>query len=101
MGGVRRLAVTEDVNDALRLRHDSAMRWIVGGKAASGAAALSAYWWINKLPGSYIYNTKSAGSPYGSDRSPSSTRISMLEAKSPGPIDLYDRDRTFVHTALG
>ena len=29
----------EDVNDAERLRHDPAMRWVVGGKAASGAAA--------------------------------------------------------------
>ena len=27
------------MNDAERLRHDQAMRWIVGGKAASGAAA--------------------------------------------------------------
>ena len=34
-----RLAGYEDVNDALRLRHDPAMRWIVGGKVASGAAA--------------------------------------------------------------
>src|ERR1700738_2625049 len=34
-----RLAESEDVNDAERLRHDPAMRWIVGGKAASGAAA--------------------------------------------------------------
>ena len=34
-----RLAGYEDVNDALRLRHDPAMRWIVGGRAASGAAA--------------------------------------------------------------
>ena len=34
-----RLAGYEDVNDAERLRHDPAMRWIVGGKAASGAAA--------------------------------------------------------------
>ena len=34
-----RLAGYEDVNDALRLRHDPAMRWIVGGKAASAAAA--------------------------------------------------------------
>jgi hypothetical protein len=34
-----RLAGYEDVNDADRLRHDPAMRWIVGGKAASGAAA--------------------------------------------------------------
>jgi len=34
-----RLAGYEDVNDADRLRHDLAMRWIVGGKAALGAAA--------------------------------------------------------------
>jgi len=27
------------VNDAERLRHDPAMRWIVGGKAAQGSAA--------------------------------------------------------------
>src|ERR1700757_1848909 len=33
-----RLAGYEDVNDAEGLRHDPAMRWIVGGKAASGAA---------------------------------------------------------------
>jgi hypothetical protein len=36
-----RLAGYEDVNDAERLRHDPAMRWIVGGKAASGCAASS------------------------------------------------------------
>jgi hypothetical protein len=29
----------EDVNDAERLRHDPAMRWIVGGRAAHGSAA--------------------------------------------------------------
>jgi hypothetical protein len=34
-----RLAGYEDVNDAERLRHDPAMRWIVGGKAALGCAA--------------------------------------------------------------
>jgi integrase len=34
-----RLAEYEDVNDAERLRHDPAMSWIVGGKAALGAAA--------------------------------------------------------------
>ena len=34
-----RLAGYEDVNDAERLRRDPAMRWIVGGKAATGAAA--------------------------------------------------------------
>ena len=31
-----RLAGYEDVNDAARLRHDPAMRRVVGGKAASG-----------------------------------------------------------------
>ena len=34
-----RLAGYEDVNDAERLRHDPAMRWIVGGEAARGRAA--------------------------------------------------------------
>jgi hypothetical protein len=34
-----RLAGYEDVNDAERLRHDPAMRWIVGGKAANRSAA--------------------------------------------------------------
>ncbi len=34
-----RLAGYEDVNDAGRVRHDPAMRWIVGGKAAQGHAA--------------------------------------------------------------
>jgi hypothetical protein len=34
-----RLAGYEDVNDAERLRHDPAMPWIVGGKAAHGCAA--------------------------------------------------------------
>jgi hypothetical protein len=34
-----RLAGYEDVNDAEQLRHDPAMRWIVGGKAAAGRAA--------------------------------------------------------------
>jgi|SRR5215813_13890748 len=35
----RRLAGYEDVNDAERLRHDPAMRWIVGSKAAQRSAA--------------------------------------------------------------
>ena len=34
-----RLAGYEDVNDAERLRHDPAMRWVVGGKAAQCCAA--------------------------------------------------------------
>src|SRR5271170_4018424 len=33
-----RLAGYGDVNDAARPRHDPAMRWIVGGKAAQGSA---------------------------------------------------------------
>ncbi len=36
-----RLAGYEDVNDAERLRHDPAMRWIVGGKATDRGAASS------------------------------------------------------------
>src|SRR6516164_5443512 len=36
-----RLAGYEDVNDAQRLRHDPAMRWIVGGKAAQRGFAES------------------------------------------------------------
>src|SRR5215204_4945494 len=34
-----RLAGYEDVNDADRLAHDPAMRWIVGGRAVTGQAA--------------------------------------------------------------
>src|SRR5215813_9854349 len=34
-----RLTGYADVNDAERLRHDPAMRWIVGGKAAQSSAA--------------------------------------------------------------
>jgi hypothetical protein len=34
-----RLAGYEDVNDAERLRHDPAMRWVVGERAISGSAA--------------------------------------------------------------
>src|ERR671926_288921 len=36
-----RLAGYEDVNDADRLAHDPAMRWIVGGRAVTGQAASS------------------------------------------------------------
>src|SRR5271169_2980283 len=38
-----RLAGYEDVNDADRLRHDPAMRWVVGGKVAQGCAASSSH----------------------------------------------------------
>ena len=46
-----RLAGYEDVNDALRLRHDPAMRWIVGAKAASGVAASPARWGASRHVG--------------------------------------------------
>jgi Transposase DDE domain group 1 len=36
-----RLAGCEDVNDAERLRHDPAMRWAVGGRAAPASAAFA------------------------------------------------------------
>ena len=35
-----RLAGYDDVNDAERLRHDPAMRWIVGGNAARDTHAI-------------------------------------------------------------
>ena len=34
----------QDVNDADRLRHDPAMRWIVGGKAAQRSAVRRVRW---------------------------------------------------------
>ena len=34
-----RLAGYEDVNDAERLCHDPAMRWVVGDRAITGSAA--------------------------------------------------------------
>ena len=39
-----RLAGYENVNDAERLRHDPAMRWIVGGKAPQGPRLRQARW---------------------------------------------------------
>src|SRR5262245_40334650 len=47
-----RLAGYEDVNDAERLRHDPAMRWIVGGNAAQGRAASPSQIGRSKLSGS-------------------------------------------------
>ena len=47
-----RLAGYEDVNDAERLRHDPAMRWIVGGKAAQGSAASPSQMGRFETPGS-------------------------------------------------
>jgi hypothetical protein len=36
-----RLAGYDDANDAERLRHDPAMRWIVGGKARAGSCGFA------------------------------------------------------------
>jgi hypothetical protein len=47
-----RLAGYEDVNDAERLRHDPAMRWIVGGNAASERAASARRWAASRPSGS-------------------------------------------------
>ena len=47
-----RLAGYEDVNDAERLRHDPAMRWIVGGKATSGYAASASQMGVSRPAGS-------------------------------------------------
>ena len=47
-----RLAGYEDVNDAERLRHDPAMRWIVGGKAAQGVRLRRARWAASRRSGS-------------------------------------------------
>ena len=46
-----RLAGYEDVNDAQRLRHDPAMRWIVGGEAAQVRAASPARWVVSRRSG--------------------------------------------------
>jgi hypothetical protein len=46
-----RLAGYEDVNDAERLRHDPAMRWIVGGKAAQVVQPRRARWGVSKPAG--------------------------------------------------
>ena len=46
-----RLAGYEDVNDAERLRHDPAMRWIVGGKAAMDARHRRARWDASRRAG--------------------------------------------------
>ena len=46
-----RLAGYEDVNDADRLRHDPAMRRIVGGKAAQGCAVSQARWAASRHDG--------------------------------------------------
>jgi Transposase DDE domain group 1 len=56
-----RLAGYEDVNDAGRLRHDPAMRWIIGGTAAQGLAASPSQMgrfetqWLAHLPTSLLF----------------------------------------------
>jgi hypothetical protein len=46
-----RLAGYEDANDADRLRHDPATRWIVGGKAAQGCRLRQARWAASRRGG--------------------------------------------------
>ena len=46
-----RLTGYEDVNDAERLRHDAAMRVIVGGKAVHGARRRRAKWGASRRSG--------------------------------------------------
>ena len=46
-----RLAGYEDVNDAERLRHDPAIRWIVGDKAARGCTLRQARWAASRRNG--------------------------------------------------
>ena len=59
-----RLAGYEDVNDAERLRHDPAMRWIVGGKAAQGRAASPSHMgrfetrWLTSAPQACLARTR-------------------------------------------
>jgi hypothetical protein len=61
-----RLAGYEDVNDAERLRHDPAMRRILGGKAAQGRAASSSQIQMpgkmTKSPSTTIPTTPGTGS---------------------------------------
>ena len=52
-----RLAGYEDVNDAERLRHDPAMRWIVGGKAAAALRLRRARWAASRRSGSLHLRT--------------------------------------------
>ena len=47
-----RLAGYDDVNDAERLRHDPAMRWIVGGKAPRARRPRRARWAASRRSGS-------------------------------------------------
>jgi hypothetical protein len=47
-----RLAGYEDVNDAERLRHDPAMRWIVGGKGLRAMQLRRARWAVSRRSGS-------------------------------------------------
>jgi DDE family transposase len=47
-----RLAGYEDVNDAERLRHDPAMRWVVGGRRLMAARPHQARWVASRRSGS-------------------------------------------------
>ncbi len=104
-----RLAGYEDVNDADRLAHDPAMRWVVGDRAISGSAASASQmgrfetkWlsrpenltaladlpgqWIDKVrrrrgPRTVILDMDSSESPtYGSRKVAPTTVISLVPA---------------------
>src|SRR5262245_46894025 len=60
-----RLAGYEDVNDALRLRYDPAMRWFVGRKAASGVAASKNLSALTDLSGRWIDRVHGRRPPRG------------------------------------
>jgi hypothetical protein len=86
-----RLAGYEDVNDAERLRHDPAMRWVVGDRAISGSAASASQMgrfetkWLSRpanltalaaLPGQWIDRVRRR-------RTPKTIVLDMDSSKSP------------------
>src|SRR5713226_9179171 len=86
-----RLAGYEDVNDADRLSRDPAMRWVVGDRAITGAAASASQMgrfetkWLSRpenlaaladLPGRWIDKVHQRRLP----------RIVVLDMDSPGPL---------------
>jgi hypothetical protein len=88
-----RLAGYEDVNDADRLRHDPAMRWVVGDRAISGSAASASQMgrfetrWLSRpenlaaladLPGQWIDKVRRW-------RGPKTVILDMDSSESPTP----------------
>jgi hypothetical protein len=88
-----RLAGYEDVNDAARLCHDPAMRWVVGNRAISGSAASASQMgrfetkWLSRpenlaaladLPGQWIDKVRRR-------RGPKTIILDMDSSESPTP----------------